>query len=235
MRFSWTASATAPRAWPNATKMAATWLVELGRPRRIPCLRRICPDQHQVLHEVRVPSALIPSGACDPLTIAQMARTLGITEDWGNMTAYLLYAGAALYLACSSISPCPSATNLAAISYVGRKVGNSRAVMAPVCSIPWGMCPLSGPGGPAGHHGHVYPRRVAVPSEVYAPGAGADLPPARHVPGRPITTELGGASMSDGMQKRVDAMGISVRCRWACCLPSRSARLPPPGSLGFWH
>ena len=43
------------------------------------------------------------------------------------MTAYLLYAGAALYLGVlTSISPCPLATNLAAISYVGRQIGSSR-------------------------------------------------------------------------------------------------------------
>ena len=47
------------------------------------------------------------------------------------MVAYLLYAGAALYLGVlTSISPCPLATNIAAISYVGRKVGDSRWVMA---------------------------------------------------------------------------------------------------------
>jgi len=47
------------------------------------------------------------------------------------MVAYMLYAVAALYLGLlTSISPCPLATNIAAISYVGRKVGDSRWVMA---------------------------------------------------------------------------------------------------------
>ena len=37
------------------------------------------------------------------------------------MVAYLLYALAALYLGVlTSISPCPLATNIAAISYIGR-------------------------------------------------------------------------------------------------------------------
>ena len=46
------------------------------------------------------------------------------------MFTYLLYIIAALYLGLlTSISPCPLATNIAAISYVGRKVGNPRSVM----------------------------------------------------------------------------------------------------------
>ena len=59
------------------------------------------------------------------------------------MTAYLVYAGAALYLGIlTSISPCPLATNIAAISYVGRKVGNSRAVMAAGLLYTLGRCLL---------------------------------------------------------------------------------------------
>ena len=43
------------------------------------------------------------------------------------MTSLWLDIGAALWLGiCTSISPCPLATNIAAISYVGRKVDKSR-------------------------------------------------------------------------------------------------------------
>src|SRR4030042_1283 len=44
-----------------------------------------------------------------------------------QIVTYVLYVIAALYLGVlTSISPCPLATNIAAISYIGRRVGNSR-------------------------------------------------------------------------------------------------------------
>jgi len=47
------------------------------------------------------------------------------------METYLLGAATALWLGIlTSISPCPLATNVAAISYIGRRVGNTRAVFA---------------------------------------------------------------------------------------------------------
>jgi cytochrome c-type biogenesis protein len=50
------------------------------------------------------------------------------SENIMSITA--LYLLAALYLGVlTSISPCPLATNIAAVSYVGRKVGQPRAVM----------------------------------------------------------------------------------------------------------
>ncbi len=59
------------------------------------------------------------------------------------MVAYILYAGAALYLGVlTSISPCPLATNIAAVSYVGRKVGDSRWVMAAGLLYTLGRCLL---------------------------------------------------------------------------------------------
>ena len=59
------------------------------------------------------------------------------------MVAYLLYAAAALYLGVlTSISPCPLATNIAAISYVGRKVGDSRSVMVAGLLYTLGRCLL---------------------------------------------------------------------------------------------
>ena len=45
------------------------------------------------------------------------------------MTEFMVGVGSALWLGIlTSISPCPLATNIAAISYIGRKVGNSRQV-----------------------------------------------------------------------------------------------------------
>ncbi|MEW6182999.1 MAG: aromatic aminobenezylarsenical efflux permease ArsG family transporter [Bacillota bacterium] len=46
------------------------------------------------------------------------------------MDAFLLNAGLALWLGIlTSISPCPLATNIAAISFIGRRVGNTRLVL----------------------------------------------------------------------------------------------------------
>ncbi len=47
-----------------------------------------------------------------------------MTEGW------LFGLGSAAWLGIlTSISPCPLATNIAAVSYVGRSVGNARAVL----------------------------------------------------------------------------------------------------------
>ncbi len=46
------------------------------------------------------------------------------------MTSFWLAAGSALWLGIlTSISPCPLSTNIAAVSYVGRRVGSGRAVL----------------------------------------------------------------------------------------------------------
>ena len=153
------------------------------------------------------------------------------------MTAYLLYAGAALYLGVlTSISPCPLATNLAAISYVGRKVGNSRAVVAAGLLYTLGRCIL-----------YLALAVLLTTTAMSIPSVSLFLQKYMHLVLGPIflllgmflvgliTTNLGGANMSEGMQKRVDAMGIWRRCRWVCYLPSRSVRLPPPGSSGCWR
>ncbi len=59
------------------------------------------------------------------------------------MVAYSLYAAAAAYLGIlTAISPCPLATNIAAISYVGRKVGSPRAVMTAGLLYTLGRCLL---------------------------------------------------------------------------------------------
>jgi len=126
------------------------------------------------------------------------------------MTAYLLYAGAALYLGVlTSISPCPLATNIAAISYVGRKVGNSRAVMGAGLLYTIGRCLL-----------YLALAVLLASTAMSIPAVSLFLQKYMHLVLGPIflllgmflvgliTTSLGGASMSEGMQKRVDAMGI---------------------------
>ena len=102
------------------------------------------------------------------------------------MVAYLLYAGAALYLGVlTSISPCPLATNIAAISYVGRKVGDSRWVMAAGLLYTLGRCLLYlGLAVLLATTAMSVPAVSSVPPEVHAPGSRAHLPAAGHVPGR---------------------------------------------------
>ena len=59
------------------------------------------------------------------------------------MLTYSLYVLAALYLGVlTSISPCPLATNIAAISYIGRKVEDSRQVIHAGLLYTLGRCLL---------------------------------------------------------------------------------------------
>jgi cytochrome c-type biogenesis protein len=59
------------------------------------------------------------------------------------MIAYLLYGLAALYLGVlTSVSPCPLATNIAAISYIGRKVDSPRLVLSVGLLYTLGRCLL---------------------------------------------------------------------------------------------
>ena len=59
------------------------------------------------------------------------------------MFTYLSYVLAALYLGIvTSISPCPLATNIAAISYIGRKVERPRLVMYSGLLYTVGRCVL---------------------------------------------------------------------------------------------
>lgn len=126
------------------------------------------------------------------------------------MTAYLLYIGAALYLGVlTSISPCPLATNIAAISYVGRKVGNSRAILGAGFLYTLGRCLL-----------YLGLAVLLASTAMSIPAVSLFLQKYTHLAlgliflilgmflvGL-ITTNLGGATMSEGMQKRVDAMGV---------------------------
>ena len=126
------------------------------------------------------------------------------------MVAYLLYAGAALYLGVlTSISPCPLATNIAAISYVGRKVGDSRWVMAAGLLYTLGRCLL-----------YLALAVLLATTAMSIPAVSLFLQKYMHLVLGPIflllgmflvgliTFSGGGATMTEGMQKRIDAMGI---------------------------
>jgi cytochrome c-type biogenesis protein len=126
------------------------------------------------------------------------------------MVAYLLYAGAALYLGIlTSISPCPLATNIAAISYVGRKVGNARSVMSAGLLYTLGRCLL-----------YLALAVLLATTALSIPAVSVFLQKYMHLVLAPIflllgmflvgliSTSLGGASMSEGVQRRIDTMGV---------------------------
>lgn len=126
------------------------------------------------------------------------------------MTAYLLYVAAALYLGVlTSISPCPLATNIAAISYVGRRVGNAQAVVRAGLLYTAGRCAA-----------YLVLALLLTGTAMSIPAVSRFLQHYVHLVLGPIflvlgmllvgliTTNLGGASISEGMQKRVDRMGV---------------------------
>lgn len=126
------------------------------------------------------------------------------------MVAYLLYVGAALYLGLlTSISPCPLATNIAAISYVGRKVGSSRSVMTAGLLYTLGRCLL-----------YLGLAVLLAGTAMSSRTLSLFLQKYMHLVLAPIflllgmilvgliRVELGGATMTAGLQKRVDAMGV---------------------------
>lgn len=126
------------------------------------------------------------------------------------MVAYMLYVGAALYLGLlTSISPCPLATNIAAVSYVGRRVGDPRWVMAAGLLYTLGRCML-----------YLTLAVVIAKTAMSIPATALFLQKYGSLALGPvflllgmflvglITFSGGGATMSEGMQKRIDAMGI---------------------------
>lgn len=126
------------------------------------------------------------------------------------MVAYVLYIGAALYLGLlTSISPCPLATNIAAISYVGRKVGSSRSVIAAGLLYTLGRCLL-----------YLALAIFLAATAMSIPAVSLFLQKYMHLVLAPIflllgmflvgliTTDLGGRGMGEGMRKRIDAMGV---------------------------
>jgi cytochrome c biogenesis protein CcdA len=126
------------------------------------------------------------------------------------MSEFILGAGSALWLGIlTSISPCPLATNIAAISYIGRKVGNSRQVFLTGLLYTLGRT--------AAYLGLAF---VLVASILSVPQISLFLQKTMHLVLGPILIivgmfllgliqlNLGGGGMSEGLQKRVDAMGI---------------------------
>ncbi|MBN2474097.1 MAG: sulfite exporter TauE/SafE family protein [Pirellulales bacterium] len=126
------------------------------------------------------------------------------------MVAYALYVVAALYLGLlTSISPCPLATNIAAISYIGRKVENPRRVLLAGGLYTLGRCIL-----------YLGLATVLAGTALSIPSVSVFLQKYMHLVLGPIflilgvflvglvTVTSGGAVMSEGMQKKVDAMGI---------------------------
>ena len=98
------------------------------------------------------------------------------------MVYYLLYTVAALYLGVlTSISPCPLATNIAAISYIGRKVENPRSGnqrRAALHTRP--VHTVSRIGRFADGHGIVHPCRINFSAEIHAPNPRSDFPAIRY-------------------------------------------------------
>lgn len=126
------------------------------------------------------------------------------------MVTYLLYTTAALYLGVlTSISPCPLATNIAAISYVGRRVGDSRSVLHAGILYTLGRCLL-----------YLALAVLLTSTAMSIPMVSVFLQKYMQLVLAPvflllgmflvglITTSIGGAMMSDKMQKRIDAMGV---------------------------
>jgi cytochrome c-type biogenesis protein len=126
------------------------------------------------------------------------------------MSEFIMGAGTALWLGVlTSISPCPLATNIAAISYIGRKVGNSRQVFLT------GL--LYTIGRTLAYLGLAF---VLVASVLSVPQISLFLQKYMHLVLGPILIivgmfllgliqlSMGGSGMSEGLQKRVDSMGV---------------------------
>jgi len=126
------------------------------------------------------------------------------------MTEYVVGIGSALWLGIlTSISPCPLATNIAAISYIGRKVGNSRQVFLTGLLYTLGRTVA-----------YLALAVVLVASVLSVPQIAMFLQKYMHLVLGPILIivgmfllglielDTGGKGMGEGLQKRVDAMGI---------------------------
>lgn len=126
------------------------------------------------------------------------------------MVTYALYAAAALYLGLlTSISPCPLATNIAAISYIGRKVDSPRMVIAAGVLYTLGRCIL-----------YLGLATLLAVTALSIPAVATFLQAYMHLALGPIflllgmflvgfvTITSGGTMMSPAMRNRVDALGI---------------------------
>jgi cytochrome c-type biogenesis protein len=126
------------------------------------------------------------------------------------MITYLLYLLAALYLGVlTSISPCPLATNIAAVSYIGRKVEKPRSVINAGLLYTLGRCLL-----------YLILAVLLTTTALSIPAVSLFLQKYMHLVIGPvflvlgmflvglISVTVGGTMMSEKMQKRIDAMGI---------------------------
>ncbi len=126
------------------------------------------------------------------------------------MTEFLVGLGSALWLGVlTSISPCPLATNIAAISYIGRNVGSARRVFLTGLLYTLGRTLA-----------YLVLAVVLVASVLSVPQIAMALQKYMHLVLGPVLIIVGmflmglvelnisGKGMSDGLQKRVDAMGI---------------------------
>jgi cytochrome c biogenesis protein CcdA len=123
---------------------------------------------------------------------------------------YALYIMAAMYLGLlTSISPCPLATNIAAISYVARRVGNTRLVINAGLLYTLGRCLL-----------YLALAALLTTTALSIPTVSIFLQKCMHLVLGPVFLLLGmflvgliavtsgGTMMSEGLQKRVDALGV---------------------------
>ena len=126
------------------------------------------------------------------------------------MTEFVIGIGSALWLGIlTSISPCPLATNIAAISYIGRRVGSSRQVFLSGLLYTLGRTVA-----------YLALAIVLVASVLSVPQISLFLQKYMHLALGPILIvvgmflmgliefDLGGAGMSEGLQKRVESLGI---------------------------
>lgn len=126
------------------------------------------------------------------------------------MLTYLIYALAALYLGVlTSISPCPLATNIAAISYIGGRVGDSRGVIHAGLLYTLGRCLL-----------YVVLAGLLTWTSLSIPAVSMFLQRYMHLLLGPIflllgmflsgviTFDLGGGGISQQLKRRVDSMGV---------------------------
>lgn len=126
------------------------------------------------------------------------------------MTEYFLAAVSALWLGVlTSISPCPLATNIAAISYISRRVDSTPSVL--LAGVLYTM------GRMAAYLGLAF---ILVSTALSVPQVSMFLQKYMHILIGPalvlvgmflvglIQMNLGGQSVSDGLKHRIDAMGI---------------------------
>ena len=126
------------------------------------------------------------------------------------MTEYMIAMASALWLGVlTSISPCPLATNIAAISYIGRRVDHPRAVLLSGLLYTLGRM--------AAYLGLAF---VLVKTALSVPQVSIFLQKYMHLLLGPtlvivgmfllglLQIKFGGGGLSESLRKRVDALGI---------------------------